>query len=466
MKECVNVSQKLPIMAISVSSGWAVRNFFQTGIIEKLKDSFRLLVFTTSVIHENLTAHGYGSMIDFVVREDLFEPLSWRLFRQFKKKLYLEGRRSSTEKIWGKYVKRPFYQKFGGKVIQSIVRIVDVNWLLGKVEDLDFAINNCRHIDKIFKHYKPCIFFATHASTYFEESLLHASIKNKIPTVFMLLSWDHLSSKVVLSRKYKFLFVWNKITKSEINETCIAYSDDQIKVVGVPQYDCYKEKPTISYEEWCHKYELDPAKRTILFSTMPQIRHEQQHVILENLLRTMRDGKKLPRDMQILIKCHPFDNTTKYDYLLKQNYPVGICRTTLPIGAPQEDWFPSIEEMFTSRDALFFCDININIFSTVTLEAAYFDKPIIHIGFDPHPIKNRIPCIEYYNFEHFKNITNSGASVLVENHEALIGAIYMYLNSPSYKADKRKLLVDMYFFKQDITAADAVVKYLTHMTEK
>lgn len=450
--------QHKSVLAISISTGWAVRNFFQTGIIGKLQDSFQLLVFTTPAIHENLLRQGYGAGIDFIVRDEISESLSWRLFRQIKKKLYMESRKSSTEAIWEKYVKRPLYQKLGGLIIPIILRFVDVDRLLGIAENLDFSLNNSRSVDKIFQQYKPSAFFATHASTFFEESLLHSSIKNKVPATFMVLSWDHLSSKVILCSKYESILVWNKITKSEILETSTAYGKSQISIVGVPQYDCYAERPTISYAEWCRKYGLDPSRRTILFSTMPQVRHEQQHIILEMLLGTIHEGK-LPGDLQVLIKCHPFDNTDKYDFLLERDYHVAICRSTLSVGSAQDEWFPSLEEMYISRDSLYFCDININIFSTVTLEAAYYDKPIVHIAFDPNPVINRIPCSEYYNFEHFKGITNSGASILVNNYNELFAALNKYLEEPSYKKQQRKELVDMYFVSQEITAAESVVNY-------
>lgn len=460
MKDHTKSSQEAPVLAISISTGWAVRNFFHTGIIENLQERFRLLVFTTPKIHENLLKQGHGAGIEFVVRDDLLEPLSWRLFRQLRKKLYMECRKSSTEGIWAKYVKRPFYQRVGGGFIRLFAKMFDANRLLGLVEDMDFALNNCERIDRIFQQHKPAIFFATHATTFFEESLLHSSVKNKVPAVFMVLSWDHLSSKVVLSRKYKSILVWNKITKAEILETCDAYRDEQITVVGVPQYDCYAEKPAISYAEWCNKYGLMPDKQTILFSTMPQVRHEQQHLILEKLLCHMEE-KHFSKDLQVLIKCHPFDNTDKYDFLLDQGYPVGICRSTLPIGVSHESWFPSEEEMFVSRDALFYCAVNINIFSTVTLEAAFFDKPIIHIAFDPCPVENRIPCREYYNFEHFKNITKSGASIMTFSSHELIEAVWAGIDHPTLKNRERFALVEEYLTVRPGEAAGNVSRVLS-----
>jgi hypothetical protein len=177
--------------------------------------------------------------------------------------------------------------------------------------------------------------------------------------------------------------------------------------VGIPQYDLYADKPKLSYANWCQKHGLDPARRTILFSTMPQQRHDQQHIILAELLKAILGGTKVPGDLQLIVKCHPFDY---FDYeKLLRNYPAAIYRNSVAQGHELEDWLPSQTEMETSRDCLYFCSININIFSTVTIEAAYFDKPIIHIAFDPLPVK--INCA---------NTTTGSTSHIVEKKATIL----------------------------------------------
>jgi hypothetical protein len=116
--------------------------------------------------------------------------------------------------------------------------------------------------------------------------------------------------------------------------------------------------------------------------------------------------------------------------------------------------------MTISRDALYFCAVNINIFSTVTLEAAYLDKPIVHVAFDTGPVVNRIPCREYYNFDHFRRITESGAAVLAENFDQLFAGLREGLARPEARAQQRRSLVADYFHGAPGTAASEVVSCL------
>lgn len=444
-----------PVLFMSVSIGWAIRNFFQTGIVEKLKPHFKVVALATPKARRSLCELGFDRGIKVLEIEVGEEPLAWKMFRQIKKKTYMEGRKSSTEAIWEKYHPRPPYQKIGGKAVKFVIRLGNAQRLYNWMDRLDLRINRDKRLANIFQKYRPVMFFATHATAYFEECLLRNAIAANVPAVFMILSWDHLSSKILLNQNLHSVFVWNNHTKQEILQTYLCYRSEQIKVTGIPQYDLYATKPSITYADWCHKYGLDPARRTILFSTMPQSRHEQQHIIIEELLKAIVSGKKLPFDLQVLIKCHPFDNFKGYDVFLDR-YPVGIHRNSFELTQTQEDWIPAPSEIEASRDALYFSTLNINIFSTVTIEAAYFDKPVVHIAFDPQPIKNRVPCREYYNLDHFKPIVDTGATILVYNYEDMFDAINQSITQPELLAEQRKMLVKKYVGRNIGTASSAV----------
>ena len=457
--------QEKPTIFISISIGWAVRNFFQTGIIDALKDHYRIVVFTTNTIHEALIRQGYGEGIDFQIMEQTKEPRRWRLFRQFKKKIYMESRRCSTEEIWEKYTPRPLYQRIGGRAVRLLTRCVRATTLLNAVESLDFRINRDAEMTAIFDRIRPVFFFATHASSFFEERLFRSAVQAGVPVYFMVLSWDHLSSKIVLSRRFDRIFVWNRITKRELLTTYPTYREDQIRVVGAPQFDIYTERPQLSYAEWCKNWGLDKARRTLLFTTAPHLRHEQQHVIIERLLREIVEGQNLPSDLQIFIKCHPFDTTPEYDGFIGK-YPVAVYRPAAKLNNPQKKWIPSPDEMIITRDSLYYCSMNLNIFSTITLEAAFLDRPIIHIAFDPDPPKNRIPCREYYNFAHFKRVVDLDGALMVESFEELFEAVNSYLRNPEIKKEGRAMLVKTFFDIQKSSSSARVIQELVKSSDK
>lgn len=433
-----------PVLALAISSSLALRNFFQTGVIGELQRDFTVVVFASPPLARTIAKLGYDAVVPVTAVDPGPEPLRWGFLRQLKKKVYMEGRASVTEAIWEKYQIRPFYQRAGGWVVKRLIRLVNPHRLYAWLESLDLTVNREKRFVGLLQQKQVSLFLATHATVFWEESLVRSAMSAGIPRVYMVLSWDHLSSKVLLHRNFGRVLVWNRHTREELLTTYPTYGRDQIRVVGIPQYDAFLEKPRHTYESWCGQYGLDPARPTILFSTMPQSRHDQQHIILEQLLRAIVAGKDVPGKYQVLIKCHPFDNFTGYEALLGR-YPVALRRTQLAPGESIDEWVPASAEIEESRDCLYFCDMDINIFSTVTIEAAWFDKPVIHIAYDPQPISpGRIPCREYYKWEHFRHIVEKDASIMVCSPEELFAAIRRYTAEPGLKAEGRRRVVEAY----------------------
>ena len=426
-----------PKLFVSASIGWAVRNYFQTGLVKSLTTHFDVIVVTTPAIRAEIERQGLGEGLQWIVLDSGTEPFTWRMARQIKKKIYVEGRRSNTEQLWERYTKRPFYQRAGGKVIRALTRVIRAPRLFAFAERADFWFNRDEATQAIFERWKPDLFFATHASTMFEERLLRSAVRSSVPVSFMVLSWDHLSSKILLSARYDRIFVWNEVTKREILETYPSYDPSQIAIVGAPQFDIYAQPPDVTYDAWCRQWGLDPSRRTLLFTTAPDVRHEQQHIVARDLLEEIVRGTRLPPDLQLFLKCHPFDENPAYRELVGR-YPVAVYRPAAGLTRAQENWIPSPEELTIARDSLAFCSLNINVFSTVTLEAAQMDKPVVHLAFDPVPVSHRIPTSEYYKFDHFSRVVDMGASSLVYSHDELVEAIARYLTDPTYKSAERR----------------------------
>jgi hypothetical protein len=451
-----------PTIFITNLFGWTTRNFFQTGVVEELTRTFNVVVLASPQMKEGLARLGLDKNVTVVEHSPGSEPWLWRMFRQAKKKLYTHSRKSVTEATWAKYKARPAYQRVGSIVFEAITAIVPAIRLYDALEWIDYKINRSESMREVFERYRPQFVFFTHLTHFGDEVIFRNAMRFGVPRVYMILSWDHVSTaKVLLSRHIDHMLVWNEHSRQEVKTTYPKLTDRSISVVGVPQYDFYKDKPRYTYAEWCAKYNLDPRKRTILFSTMAQSRHDQQHIILDRLLTWLQLPEQADLMAQVLIKTHPFDNFPGYDPLMEKGYPVGMHQTSLPPGVKQQEWIPDAAEIEAGRDALYYCSVNINLFSTVTIEASYFDKPIIHIAFDPEPVVNRIPCKECYKWDHFSHVVDKKATTLVESDDELFAAIRHALKNPADKAKQRAEVVSAYIGQPVGSARAAIVEDLT-----
>jgi len=446
---------------VTLSTPWAIRNYFHTGIIRALSESAEVTVLATPYLAACLRRDGHDAYVNIAEWESGPEPLSWRLGRQLRKKVFMETREIQTERIWRRYARRPLYQRISAPLLAAATRTVSASRGLSMAQSIDLRVNRSDVFSEEFGDGRGALLFATHADTYFEEAVLRSAQAKGIPATLMVLSWDHLSTKVVLGRSYDRILVWTDLQREEVLSSYPWYGYDQVRVVGIPHYDLYFRPNTSSRAEWCKKHGLDAGKRTLVYYSMPQVRHASQDLIIGAMAAQISEGSELPRDLQILIKCHPFDDPTRYVDVCARYPFVRVLPTTLPPGVDPMKWLPDADEIATSRDCLAFADVTANIYSTVTIEAALFDKPIVHIALHPVPVPpGRVPCREYYNFTHFKPIVETNASTLAFSQKELHVAVTHALANPHERAAERRALAARFLGPMDGKSSERVVAEL------
>ena len=431
-----------PTLFVTVSTGFALRNLFPTGLVERLDPRFRVVVVTTPLFRDALVAAGWDERVEIATVEDRPEPWSWKLARQARKKLYFEARGAATERIWATYGSRPLYQRLAAPLLRSAVRMGMARPLLRALNWTDTAVNRSGVLSDVLRTSGPSALLATHANTYFEESVLRSARAAGLPAALMVLSWDHLSTKVVLNDLYQRILVWTPRQKDEILGTYDGYREEDIGVVGIPYLDTYRRTEPVDRATWARRYGLDPERRVLVFYTMPQIRHRDQHLIVERLAEEVRRGERLPPDLQILVKCHPLDDNDVYDDVVAAHAFVAREATTKDRPGSSEVWVPRTDEIERARDCLAHADVTVNIYSTVTIEAALYDRPIVHVGFDLRPLpEGRIPCREYYRFTHFRPVVETGAAAMAESMDELVAHVAEGLARPDLRREERARLV-------------------------
>src|SRR5690349_13723631 len=158
-----------PVLALTISSSLALRNFFQTGVLGELQRDFTVEVLASPPLARTMARLGYDAQARVTTVETGPEPARWRLLRQLKKKVYMEGRASATEAIWEKYQIRPLYQRMGASLVKRIIRLIHPNRLYTWLESLDLAVNREDRFVTLLREKRVSVFFATHATSFWEE---------------------------------------------------------------------------------------------------------------------------------------------------------------------------------------------------------------------------------------------------------------------------------------------------------
>ncbi|MFA5065946.1 MAG: CDP-glycerol glycerophosphotransferase family protein [Dehalococcoidia bacterium] len=448
---------------LSLQNGWAVRNIFYTGIADQLAQTCEVVILVPQYFHARILGKVRTKNIIVEAIEARAEPTNWRLLRQLRKKVFLEVTHNETEKIKMRAESRKVYQRIGGVIVHNICKLTKGANLISITEAIDFSVNKDTLFASLLEKYHPGLVVGNSPFVYTEESLMRASMKAGIPCICFVPSWDNVS-KGIINQRFQRVLVWNEVLRDEILGGYPNYHHEKVKVVGVPQFDIYNLPPAIEYAAWCRQFGLNPAHRTILYSTEPQVRFSYDPVIVERILEGIKSGR-LPEDVQVLIRCHPFDDAGRYKHLLGK-YNVGIFSSSRDPGEFDIQWLPPQDELSRLRDCLVFSSLNINVASTMSIDTAACGKPIVNIAFDgdailPYERSSR----RIYDYAHYKRVVATGAVRVCSSYDELFQGIIDYLNNPQLDADKRSALVDMMCTFKDGKSAQRCVTELLNCIE-
>jgi CDP-glycerol glycerophosphotransferase (TagB/SpsB family) len=89
-------------------------------------------------------------------------------------------------------------------------------------------------------------------------------------------------------------------------------------------------------------------------------------------------------------------------------------------------------------------DVVVNLSSTVTVDAAIFDRPVVNLDFDPQPGATDQELIKDINhkWNHFKPIAESGGVWLANDFDEAAHAVKTYLKNPNLHQAKRRWITE------------------------
>jgi len=243
-----------------------------------------------------------------------------------------------------------------------------------------------------------------------------------IPTVAINFSWDNLTSYPRHIRKTDYLICWNDIVKREAMEIH-GYKEKQLFVAGIPRFDHYfiKSDKELSREEFLRNKGLDPKLKTIFFAAQTQ--GDFYKDFIQSFVMWQEKGILEP--LNLFVRVHHLDPFAAYEEF------IGIPNVHIERGGtlkqPDSSKGPKTEmnekDILNMKYTLKYCDICVNVVSTVSIEACIFNKPVINIGFVPE-------FSDILHFIHFQPLIDNHAVVVAKDMEDVRNHIDIYLKQP------------------------------------
>ena len=288
-----------------------------------------------------------------------------------------------------------------------------------------------------FDKYSPDLVFATDIFHVDDVHFLAEAKNRRISTIGMVRSWDNITNKGLFRVKPDYLIVNNLVIKDEV----LQYEDmdkKNILAVGMPQFDCYSAMSRQSRLDFFQSLDLDPNKRTIFLAPHGSRFYKDDWQLLEII-------KDLP--YQFIVRLPPNDMVDLSKFVSTPNFFIAHPGKDFEKGTTNRDREMSPKDSLRLADELFHSDLVINYGSTITIDAAFFDKPIIIVAFDGFDDYGKKPYLQsvrrFLDFTHIKKMLKTGCCRIAKNKEDLVKYIEAYLADPWLdKEDRDRLVAD------------------------
>jgi len=422
-------------------------DLLRTRYIEYLSHQYRVVVFTP-MIGETEAKEGryFQSPNVAYIKWRMENPRFWSLFKLFRIAAISEfDYLASTQHFY----KRPtFKHNRKRRLIRFVAlpfgRILTADFFTGLEK---FLLTRSKQFREYLKRYQPNLLItATPGFNPVEAEMILLAKKEKLPTVAVNFTWDNLTTNSNHIRKTDYLITWNKIVKQEAVEIH-HYSPERVWVSGVIKFGHYfvTQPGELTRREFLRRKKLDPKNKTIVFASKPKAYSEQ----LEHIrgIVAARDQGRFAVPVNILIRPHPLDNPDFYAEFSKLPN-VWVDQPGTKRNFTSEPISNNVEmdeaDMLNLKHTLMYGDVHLQYGSTLALEAAIFDKPVVNIGFLKTLLHN-----ESYTITHYRPVLESGAAPLARNLDELISRTNEYLIKPAQDREPRTKLVDDYLEFQD-----------------
>lgn len=343
-------------------------------------------------------------------------------------------------------------------------------WLLGHVRVwralMRFTEYRLFRDDKIWKpyfdRYQPDVIFG--GGLLNEEDFLAIKFAKRhgVPTAGITCSWDNFTSKGFLRVHPDILFVQNESMVEEAIELN-SFPREQIRVVGFPQWDHYFDPSWhMTKEEFGKKFNIDPAKRWItyfgggLLKGLFGLPENGDHVVMLN--RAIERGEI--QNACTIIRAHPGHIADLSEEAKKS-----------PLLNFGKGWEFNADDMRLLLNLVRLSDVTLNFGSTMALEAALFDKPIVFMTFtgfvdDSKAPWHKRPDTAFRYTLHYVNVIAAGGVWRVENEQELVHAVKSYLQDPTLHSEGRKKIVSEFVGPHDGHAGKRIFDVLLSLAEK
>ncbi|HYU79914.1 MAG TPA: CDP-glycerol glycerophosphotransferase family protein, partial [Vicinamibacterales bacterium] len=444
-RQPLSTTKTVPVL-VSVPHGAAAGNLLRTGILRRLleaDEAVRVVLLSPLVKDPEFVREVRHSRVHF---EDLppHRPagLEARLQALMQAAYLNSGLTESVEIRRAEALAKGTVRWIGAKALLAKLLAPSMVRRPTRYQVSDSWI---RHpgAEEIFDRHNPVLLIVSSPGLIFSEvPLLRTAARRCIASMAIDPSWDNFTNKLLPVRRVTRLVVWNELMKEQAVDLH-GYDADEVRIAGTPQWDRYfRDGGGVNRSAFFARIGADPRRKLITLTTTPRELYSHHDHVLRVLSSAIETGR-CSQPAQVLVRLHPRDALEHYRQF--EGMPHIIIEKPFRQTVRTGDGL-SVDVTTDSQqhlaDTMRHSDVIVNVASTISIEAAIFDTPVVNVAFDgQEPSEWTRSARRYYRFTHYVNITRHGAVRVAESPEQLIEYVGRYLDDPMLDREGRARVV-------------------------
>lgn len=313
-----------------------------------------------------------------------------------------------------------------------------------------------------FDRYAPDVILSTSLISDFDILFLKEASRRGVPTISMPKGWDNVTKEY-----YPFLPDWFAVP-NEVSASCATTLQDmnpaRVRAVGLPQFDWYaRPEIRLSREEHLRAKGLDPARKLIFFGS--EGAWSQNDWRIAELLYEWIKSDALGAPSQLFVRPHYSDvQSPKFDSL--RGKPHVFVDDYPKIDFLADRWDPTVPLTIDFTNSILHADVVVNIASSLTLDAASADRPVVLIGFGcEFEGETDVTIPKLYGSDHMRWVADAGGAPRADNPEDLKRLVRGALEEPHTYAAGRARLRERLCYRVDGKSSERLATLLADIVQ-
>jgi hypothetical protein len=457
-------------VVILCSTFWGVRNAVHSGLLKHLKSRN---VKTILILGEN----GDGPLPDVTAEtEETAKLLRTPILKSERGMPLLDALLNASFARRYQNSSYPIFAAWGRRNERGWLRLrsatIELLSRLGcrdslyywQIENLDRFRRRTRDYTQVkeqLKALRPVLVISTKCTEAAETSYIRAAQDLGIRTLNWVLSFDNLTSRGRLPL-FDYYAVWNQRMKEQVLRLYGERKLSEVQVTGTPQFD-FHVRPELQWgrDATLHRLGLNGNDRYLLYAGNCAEFTPSEPELIEQFSSRCAGATDLHAH-RIVVRLHPLDDHRRWE---RFDSPSGRIVISRPRRQNGDDF--GIEDQALLVNTLVHADTCINMASTMSLDAAVVDTPVVCVAFagERGGAEDGF-CRQVYRTEHYRPLIESGGLRLAHDLDQLVAEVSAYVQNPERDYLSRQELVRQEIGQVDGHASERVAALVARISRE